>query len=99
MFLDAVFELPPSIQLELHEALENRERARARGEATVPDVRVIASTTRNLAHEAQSGRLGPLLRLLARTRSPCPRSLDRREDIPASGRSSSCAGTPGNLAR
>ena len=82
LFLDAVFELPPRLQLELHEELENRERARARGEATVPDVRVIASTTRNLAHEAQSGRLGPLLRLLARNQIAVPALVDRREDIP-----------------
>ena len=82
LFLDAVFELPPPIQLELHEELENRERARARGEATVPDVRVIASTTRNLAHEAQSGRLGPLLRFLARNQIAVPALVDRREDIP-----------------
>ena len=82
LFLDAVFELPPLLQIELHEELENRERARARGEATVPDVRVIASTTRNLAHEGQGGRLGPLLRFLARNQLAVPALADRREDIP-----------------
>ena len=49
----------------------------------MPDVRVIASTTRNLAHEAQSGRLDPLLRLLARNRIAVPALVDRRDDIPA----------------
>ena len=82
LFLDAVFELPPRMQLELHEELENHERVRARGEAAVPDVRVIASTTRNLGHEAQSGRLGPLVRLLARNQLAVPALVDRREDIP-----------------
>ena len=82
LFLDAVFELPPRFQLDLHEELENHERARARGEASAPDVRVIASTTRDVARETQSGRLGPLLRLLARNQIVVPALVDRREDIP-----------------
>jgi DNA-binding NtrC family response regulator len=82
LYLDAVFELPPRMQLELEAELEQHERARARGEATVPDVRVIASTTRNLTHEAQSGRLSALLRLFSRNQIAVPALVDRQDDIP-----------------
>ena len=82
LFLDAVFELPPRLQLELHEELEHHEKARASGGARVPDVRVIASTTRNLTYEAQSGRGSPLLRLLAGNQIAVPALVERREDIP-----------------
>ena len=71
------------MQLELHQELENHERARARGEAPVPDVRVIASTTRNLASRRR--RAAASVRCSGcspETGSPCPRSSDRREDIP-----------------
>jgi DNA-binding NtrC family response regulator len=82
LFLDAVFELPSRLQLELHQELENQRRARERGEATLPDVRVIASTTRQVTHEARSGRLGPLIQLLVRNQVAVPALVERREDIP-----------------
>jgi tRNA A-37 threonylcarbamoyl transferase component Bud32 len=82
LFLDAVFELPPTMLLELYEELQKRETALARGEVIVPDVRVITSTTRNLAHEAESGRMGPLLGFLARYLIRVPALAERRADIP-----------------
>ena len=82
LFLDAVFELPPMLQIELEQELERRELAGARGDAAMPDVRIIASTTRSLAHESQSGRLGPLRRVLARNQIAVPPLADRRDDIP-----------------
>jgi serine/threonine protein kinase len=83
LFLEAVHELPLELQPTLQEILENHGSLRSRDESPVSDVRVIASTTRDVARDAQSGRLTPLFRLLSRNRIVVPALVDRREDIPA----------------
>jgi transcriptional regulator with AAA-type ATPase domain len=77
LFLDAVHDLPPEHQTELRAILERQERARASGELPRPDVRVIASTTRDADREAG------LLALLARREIHVPALSERRMDIPA----------------
>ena len=80
LFLDAVHELPA----EFHPALQeifHRERAGANSPAS--GVRVIASTTRDMTRDGQSGRLDALFRTLSRYRIAVPALADRREDIPA----------------
>jgi hypothetical protein len=77
LFLDAVHEMPTGLQSALVKLLENRSRAR---DDSLPDVRVIASTTRHLTLEAQRD---PLLRLFSRHTLAVPALVDRRDDIPA----------------
>jgi eukaryotic-like serine/threonine-protein kinase len=77
LFLEAVHELPLEHQRELQELLERQERTRAGGQATLPDARIIASTTR----EMQSG--GPMAARLATRAIAVPALKDRHEDIPA----------------
>ncbi|PWT80366.1 MAG: hypothetical protein C5B57_12360, partial [Blastocatellia bacterium] len=76
-FLDAIHELPLEHQRELQEILEHQERAGAGGEMSLPDARVIASTTR------ESPRGGMFVPLLAKNQIVVPALKDRREDIPA----------------
>jgi plasmid stabilization system protein ParE len=99
LFLDAVHALPAELHAVLLGILQRRERgaevavgrvgsdpepgaAAARAAATA-DARVIASTTRDMARDAHSGRLDPLFRFLSRNRIAVPALADRREDIPA----------------
>ena len=82
LFLDAVHELPSSLQPALQQALDRDERSRVNRASPVPDVRVIASTSRDLTRDAQSGRLDPIMRLLLKTRIALPALVDRRDDIP-----------------
>jgi serine/threonine-protein kinase len=58
------------------------EPPRADRESRLGDVRVIASTTRDL-REPVAGDFLPLIRLLASNRVNVPRLVDRRDDIPA----------------
>jgi DNA-binding NtrC family response regulator len=74
LFLDAVQELPEVLQRALEEFVGNQNAVRARGETPVPDVRVIASTTRTL---------DPLLHFLSRNRIALPALVERLEDMPA----------------
>jgi len=83
LFLEAVHELPLELQPALQKMLENHASFRSGDESHVSDVRVIASTTRDVARDVQSGRLTPLFRLLSRNRIVVPALADRREDIPA----------------
>jgi len=76
LFLEAVHELPPEHQRDLREILERQERTGARRDMSVPDARLIASTTREAQHE------GILVALLARHEIAVPALKDRREDIP-----------------
>jgi DNA-binding NtrC family response regulator len=78
LFLDAVHELPVPFQAALQRLLEGGFDA-----AAGIDVRLVASTTRDMARDAQSGRLDPLFRLLSRHRIVVPALADRRDDIPA----------------
>jgi transcriptional regulator with AAA-type ATPase domain len=82
LFLDAVHELPLEFRYLLQELLENHE-TRASGQAPASEVRVIASTTRDLERDVERGRPDPLLRALSRNRIAVPPLVDRREDIPA----------------
>jgi DNA-binding NtrC family response regulator len=82
LFFDAVHELPSGLQPALQEVLDRYERSRVNAAASLPDVRVIASTSRDLTHDARSGRLDPIMRLLFKNRIALPALVDRRDDIP-----------------
>ena len=84
LYLDAIHELPQQLQAAFREKLVDLERARAPGEARALGVRVIASTTRDLATEVKRSRfdLG-LQQLLGQGRLSMPALADRRDDIPA----------------
>ncbi len=82
VFLDGVHDLPPDVQRALHVTLEEGQRRFLRGESSVPDVRVIASTTHDLREPPPGGFL-PLFQLLAANRVMVAPLIDRREDIPA----------------
>ncbi|HYJ93584.1 MAG TPA: protein kinase, partial [Vicinamibacterales bacterium] len=82
VFLDAVHELPTDLQRSLYEMMVSDEPPRAARESRLGDVRVIASTTRDL-REPVAGDFQPLIRLLASNRVTVPRLVDRRDDIPA----------------
>jgi eukaryotic-like serine/threonine-protein kinase len=81
LFLDAIHELPTALQGALLQVLESLEASRSR-DAPVPDVRVIASTTRHLTLQAHDGLLDPLFHLLNLRRISVPPLVDRLEDIP-----------------
>ena len=74
LFLDAVHELPSQLRPALQRWLAR--------ESMAPDVRVIASTTRDLVRDAQSGALDPVMGMLLHNRITIPALVDRREDIP-----------------
>jgi DNA-binding NtrC family response regulator/putative methionine-R-sulfoxide reductase with GAF domain len=82
VFLDAVHELSTELQRSLYEMMVSDEPSRAARESRLGDVRVIASTTRDL-REPVAGDFLPLIRLLANNRVNVPRLVDRRDDIPA----------------
>ena len=75
VFLDAVHELPPDLQRALLDTLE-----KTRGQ--MPDVRVIASTTRDVSVPLAGGFL-PLFQLLTANRVSVPPLIDRLEDMHA----------------
>lgn len=84
LYLEAIHELPQEFQAALFEVLSDPERAQADGGGAGRGVRVIASTTRDLAMEVKRSRFD--LRLherLGRRRLNVPALVDRREDIPA----------------
>ncbi len=74
LFLDAVHALPSALQHALTEMLEHRP-------PKVTDVRIIASTARDLTEE-QGWPHQPLLRRLVENRISVPALADRRADIP-----------------
>ncbi len=78
LFLDAVHELPSELQTELLQVVRGE-----RSGAMASNVRVIASTTRDMTRDGVSGRLDGLFRALSRYRIAIPALADRREDIPA----------------
>ena len=82
LFLDAVHELPPELHARCRRCSSGQERARAATSAGASMCASIASTTRDLTRDAQSGRLDALLRT-SRHRIAVPALADRREDIPA----------------
>jgi DNA-binding NtrC family response regulator/putative methionine-R-sulfoxide reductase with GAF domain len=82
LFLDAVHETPSSLVPALQEILDRYEGFSTREVPRPFNVRIIASTSRDLARDAQSGRLDPLMRLLFKNRLAIPPLSDRRDDIP-----------------
>ena len=82
LFLDAVHELPMMLQQALVDMANTREGSRALGGLGISDVRIVASTTRDLTPD-MSGLLEPFRRMLTANRIAVPALADRREDIPA----------------
>ncbi len=84
VFLDEVGELPLSVQPKLLRVLESREVKRGgKGKPAEVDVRIIASTSRNLEEDVAQGRFrSDLYFRLAVAKVRLPPLRTRREDIP-----------------
>jgi two-component system response regulator GlrR len=83
VFLDEVGELPPGLQPKLLRVLEIREVRAGEGRMRGVDVRIIASTTRNLEEEVRAKQFRPdLYSRLAVARIRLPPLRTRRDDIP-----------------
>ena len=84
LFLDEVGALPPSVQVRLLRVLQDRSFERAGGSGTFrTDVRLIASTNRDLGAEVRAGRFrADLHERLSVVRVQMPPLRERREDIP-----------------
>jgi len=84
LFLDEIAALPSELQARLASALEAGKVASDAGEGASPiDVRVIASTHRDLERESKSGAFdASLLAKFERARVVVPPLRERREDIP-----------------
>ncbi|MHB8876267.1 MAG: sigma 54-interacting transcriptional regulator [Myxococcaceae bacterium] len=84
IFLDEVAELPPSLQPKLLRVLESREVHRlGEGKNRELDVRIIASTSKNLDEEVRQNRFrSDLFFRLAVARVRLPPLRTRRQDIP-----------------
>ena len=84
LFLDEVAALPPPVQVRLLRVLQERSFERAGGSGTLrTDVRLIASTNRDLGTEVRAGRFrADLHERLSVVRIEMPPLRERREDIP-----------------
>ena len=82
LFLDAVHELPSKLQQALVDMADTRDAPSAAGRGGSSDVRIVASTTRDLTRD-MSGLLEPFRRMLTTNRIAVPALADRRDDIPA----------------
>lgn len=84
LFIDEVADIPVELQGHLLDALQSREVIRLGDDRTRSlDLRVIASTNRDIDREVQAGRLRQDLMLhLGVFPILCPPLRDRREDIP-----------------
>ena len=83
LFLDEVGELPPAMQTRLLRALEEKKIRPVGSERELPvDVRILAATNRNLAHEAKQGRFRQdLFYRLDVVSIHIPPLCERRDDI------------------
>nr|WP_223759972.1 sigma 54-interacting transcriptional regulator [Myxococcus sp. RHSTA-1-4] len=87
LFLDEVGELPLQVQGKLLRVLETREVPSLDGQPVAVDVRVIASTHRNLEEDVRQGRFrADLYFRLAVARVRLPPLRTRREDLPVLAR-------------
>jgi DNA-binding NtrC family response regulator len=84
VFIDELGELQPELQPKLLRAIETGEITRVGGERPLRvDVRVVAATHRDLAHQISEGRFrADLYYRLAVIRVRLPPLRERREDIP-----------------
>jgi DNA-binding NtrC family response regulator len=84
LFLDEVGEAPPGVQVRLLRLLQERSFERIGGAQTLhADVRLVASTSRDLAADARAGRFrADLLQRLAVVHIHMPALRERRDDIP-----------------
>ncbi|MEW6265159.1 MAG: sigma 54-interacting transcriptional regulator [Thermodesulfobacteriota bacterium] len=84
LFLDEIADIPPSLQVRLLRVLETKEVMRVGGDRYVPvDVRIMASTYKNLQPEVEQGRFrADLYYRLAVLRLQAPPLRERLEDIP-----------------
>jgi len=82
LYLEGIQHLAPDIQRRLAERLRTMEDTRRAGRTADPDVRVIASTTRNVDDELEAGRLTlELRRALPKTLDLAPLRT-RLDDLP-----------------
>ena len=83
LYLDGVNELSPATQEQLAEVLRELKGQREAGQKPSPDVRVIASTSRDLAAESQEFHFNPALhQILSHGQLRVPALAERRKDIP-----------------
>lgn len=84
VFLDEIADMPPGLQVRLLRVLEQREVMRVGGDKVVPvDVRILASTCRNLAHDLRNQRFRiDLYFRLAVLKLDIPPLRERLEDLP-----------------
>lgn len=78
LYLDAVHELP----IELQQAVVGMAESEALAAVRTPQLRLVASTTRDLTRE-MSGLFEPFRRMVVANRVAVPALVDRLEDIPA----------------
>ncbi|MGK7344657.1 MAG: sigma-54-dependent transcriptional regulator [Candidatus Nitrospinota bacterium M3_3B_026] len=84
LFLDEIGEIPPSVQVKLLRAIQEREFERVGGTRTIKtDARMISATNRDLAEEVKRGAFREDLYYRLNVISiEAPPMRDRKEDIP-----------------
>lgn len=86
LYLRQVDRLPQEQQVQLAGYCALNRQARAADAAPYPDVRIIASSSQDLAQEVDDGRFDPALFASLRRRLEMPPLRRRREDIPTLAR-------------